>query len=320
MNCPRCTTAMQLGKTAVESTTVGQIAALLDGPSYSVHRLAFRTSNEDEPDHVEQLDVSFYCPTCGTLVIEGRQPPGAGRAGYTLDHFRTQCLELLVHIKADPGYFKNEHLYEAVVTAEGYVRIIDALTAEERADPARIGDAERQRILAASQASPEDVTTLLNEFVKEQDRKYQWQQLGFAGEVGHFLRVQLPLLLGLAAAGGFYYLATVSPAALLVACFFGCYPLAMIAQVIATQILRRKRIEDETIGSGWPAFALLVLPPAISAAVLAAVFHGFGLETLVNLGAWVGCVTVALGLPALLLYLVPRLFSGGIPRGASLFE
>ncbi|HKB01896.1 MAG TPA: hypothetical protein VKD90_06730 [Gemmataceae bacterium] len=64
------------------------------------------------------------------------------------------------------------------------LRMLDAMTAEERSDPARIDTAARQRIAAAAETEPEEVERLLRRFtqVRELMRRMismsAWERLG----------------------------------------------------------------------------------------------------------------------------------------------
>lgn len=118
---------------------------------------------------------------------------------YTLDDLAAQ-LEQLRKMTGRPDMLSEVADYFRDDRRETFARvdrILAAVRPEERADPGRVGPAERARVAAESGVSAADVDRFFDGFERLQARMRELSELGFLGRLGHALRGRVSEVLNL---------------------------------------------------------------------------------------------------------------------------
>ncbi len=148
MNCPQCRVPMTALKKA------GFLSRLVS---------SFFGSPEGGP--------AFRCPKCYSEVST---PLGNTFVLYieNLEDYRKSCLTQLSHLQSEKGVlggFWMQFQEDRLARLKRDLRILEAMTPEERLQPDLLGAEARQRIVAASDTTPDDVEQLFKEFRETRD-------------------------------------------------------------------------------------------------------------------------------------------------------
>ena len=271
MNCPQCHAPMTpLKKPGFGSQIVAAVLVGAQGES-----------------------PSFRCPKCQTEVAS---PSGDNFVLYieNLDDFRKSCLGQLSYqrvMKPILGGFHTGNFQNQLDKIERFLRILDAMTLEERLQPDLIDAAGRQRITTESGTTADDLDQLFQEFTEvrtfyqEYRSKTFWQQLPPWRFV---LGSTAPLLIGVSAG----VLAQFSE---VVATVLSCLGYYLISAVVLFLVLTRFKHASALVSSSWQRVCLFVLViPAAMALGLFLLVHDWVLqEGLAQFPVCLGCFVVA---------------------------
>ncbi len=166
-------------------------------------------------------DVKFRCSKCRTVV--STCPVALYLHGETIEDFRKSCvtcLEGMHNWKILLGGFWTTAEQSLVDQYERFVRVLDAMTPEEREGTEPPGPAQREHLATASGSTPDEVEQAFNRFAihreilqKSRVAKFPWQSVITSVIFFPFffapLFVQLTGIAGAVVSGFGYYLVCV---------------------------------------------------------------------------------------------------------------
>jgi hypothetical protein len=160
VDCPRCHTPL---KPAAKQGVLRDVLAVFGLGNISAQKPNLR------------------CPQCRTEVAAPRED-GPVLSVDHLEDYRKLCWQQWKASRAPGlqlGAIPPEYFAEQVARLERVLRFLEALTLEERLQPERVGDAERERAMLASGATAEDVEELFEQFTETRNffRNYREKKL-----------------------------------------------------------------------------------------------------------------------------------------------
>ena len=237
--------------------------------------------------------TTYYCRQCGASVTVSDY--GAPFKMEDLNDYRKNVVQQLDFCEKRPGGFTNpmtpEMLTDQVARCRIFLRIIDAMTPEERLQPERIGPAERARLTADCQAGPDDVELLLTVFHRFREGyhivkdKTLWQMASASKK--HLILMLVSVLLAIAAG----VLGLFSSAVAAGLSFLGYYFVGAVTVWLGlTQI---KNASGNVYSSRARLLFFVVLLPTIIAAGLYSLLHDrVAISAYGMVPAAVGCAVV----------------------------
>jgi len=293
MDCPQCRVPM----------------APLTQPSFLTRLVAiFLSGAADE-------SPGFRCPKCRTEVTT---PLGELTLSIdNLDDYRKSCMSQLSHMlstKSVMGGFWTETQQSRLGQLERFLRVLDSMTVDERFAPDLPGPAERERLIALSGATNDDLEQLFKEFVETRDLYAGLRQKSFVEKIPPWWALA-PVIVLFSLAIGAAVFAQFNTVVAAVMSWLGYYFLSVLVVFLC---LTRFKNATALMFSSRFRFALfaLVIPAALAATLFLMVHERMVRANLEAVPVIVGSIALCLLVIGLHAWLSTELYLRKVLRGS----
>jgi len=285
MDCPQCHSPME----PLQQSGLGMAATLI-GVATAL------TGN------IPSLGNGFggarlRCTKCDTEVLLNGPPPGAPpRSVENLEDYRKRCLYLVPSSVWETrllGGFAPKPPHDPYTKNQRFLRILDAMTLEERLHPDRIGAVERQRITTDSDTTLDDIEQLFKEFGQCRDNYRGEEECAKNMKLADFIPIILFTNVGfLVIIGTGIWAIWFNSVAASVLSFFGyCVVSAVLLFLFGSRVQGARNL----VFSSWPRACIfcLVIPGAMATGLYFLLHEHVRRAGIEYVAVILGCVVVA---------------------------